>query len=78
MSEATSHEHIDAYLNVVSEGQRDHSWDKSVLGRAVDESAALKDGGDGKHSAGRYFCSADFNGTKNVVGGVVHACSRTD
>jgi hypothetical protein len=78
LSEATSREHTDADLNVVSEGECDYSRNQSVLGRPVDESAALKDGSDGKYGAGRYFCSADFDCAENVVGGVVHACSRTD
>ena len=57
----------------MAKGEGDNARDKSVLGRAVDESAALENCGDGKNCAGCDFSGAGVDCAQDVVGGVVDA-----
>jgi hypothetical protein len=58
-------------LHVVSQREGDNPRNQSVLWRAIDEGAAFENGGNGKHGARRYFGRTNFDGAKDVVGGVV-------
>ena len=57
----------------MAKGKGDNARDKSVLGGAVDESAALENCSDGKNCAGRDLSGACVDCAQDVVGGVVDA-----